>query len=120
MNLHARAKHPSAFRHPPSAFILQRMGMTAVEKILSRASGVAEARAGDILYPKVDFAMIHDGVVMGAKQELDELENNVSLRLIAASPFVGALSALAAASPFVDPRTLSFVPASRPNGSPKS
>ena len=49
------------------------MGMTAAEKILARASGAAETRAGDIVYPKVDFAMIHDGVIMGAKQELDEL-----------------------------------------------
>src|SRR5688572_11758410 len=49
------------------------MGMTAVEKILARASDTREVRAGDIVYPNVDFAMIHDGVVMGAKQELDEL-----------------------------------------------
>ena len=49
------------------------MGMTAAEKILARASGAAATRAGDIVYPNVDFAMIHDGVVMGAKQELDEL-----------------------------------------------
>jgi 3-isopropylmalate/(R)-2-methylmalate dehydratase large subunit len=47
--------------------------MTAAEKILARASGAAATRAGDIVYPNVDFAMIHDGVVMGAKQELDEL-----------------------------------------------
>ena len=49
------------------------MGMTAAEKILARASGVKSARAGEILHPMVDFAMIHDGVVMGAKQELDAL-----------------------------------------------
>lgn len=49
------------------------MGMTAAEKILARASGLREARAGDIVFPIVDFAMIHDGVVMGAKQELDAL-----------------------------------------------
>src|SRR5690242_1579685 len=49
------------------------MGMTAAEKILARASGKAAVRAGDIVFPKVDFAMIHDGVVMGAKQELDAL-----------------------------------------------
>jgi 3-isopropylmalate/(R)-2-methylmalate dehydratase large subunit len=49
------------------------MGMTAVEKILARASDTREVRAGDIVYPKVDFAMIHDGVVMGAKEELDAL-----------------------------------------------
>jgi 3-isopropylmalate/(R)-2-methylmalate dehydratase large subunit len=49
------------------------MGMTAVEKILARASGASAARAGEILYPMADFAMIHDGVIMGAKQELDAL-----------------------------------------------
>ena len=49
------------------------MGMTAAEKILARASGARETHAGDIVYPVADFAMIHDGVVMGAKQELDAL-----------------------------------------------
>src|SRR5262245_61545807 len=49
------------------------MGMTAAEKILARASDLAVTRAGDIVYPAVDFAMIHDGVVMGTKQELDAL-----------------------------------------------
>src|SRR6185503_18814071 len=55
---------------------LLRMGMTAAEKILARASGVRETRAGEIVFPMVDFAMIHDGVVMGAKQELDALGIN--------------------------------------------
>jgi 3-isopropylmalate/(R)-2-methylmalate dehydratase large subunit len=49
------------------------MGMTAAEKILARASGAREVRAGDIIYPVPDFVMIHDGVVTGAKQELDAL-----------------------------------------------
>jgi 3-isopropylmalate/(R)-2-methylmalate dehydratase large subunit len=47
--------------------------MTAAEKILARASGVAQVRAGEIVYPTPDFVMIHDGVVTGAKQELDAL-----------------------------------------------
>ena len=47
--------------------------MTAVEKILARASGSTEAHAGDIVYPTPDFVMIHDGVVTGAKEELDAL-----------------------------------------------
>lgn len=47
--------------------------MTAVEKILARASGLSAVHAGDIVYPVPDFVMIHDGVVMGAKQELDAL-----------------------------------------------
>jgi 3-isopropylmalate/(R)-2-methylmalate dehydratase large subunit len=47
--------------------------MTAAEKILARASGMATVRPGDIVYPTPDFVMIHDGLVMGAKQELDAL-----------------------------------------------
>lgn len=49
------------------------MGLTAVEKVLARASGVASAAPGDILHPVPDFIMIHDGVVMAAKRELDAL-----------------------------------------------
>ncbi|MGE5525121.1 MAG: 3-isopropylmalate dehydratase large subunit [Rhodospirillaceae bacterium] len=49
------------------------MGHTAVEKILALKSGAAEVRAGDVVYPDPDFIMIHDGVVMGAKRELDAL-----------------------------------------------
>ena len=49
------------------------MGMTAVEKVLARKSGKECVRPGDVLYPDPDFIMIHDGVVMGAKRELDAL-----------------------------------------------
>ncbi len=49
------------------------MGMTAAEKILARASGLSQVRASDIVYPTPDFVMIHDGVVMGTKEELDSL-----------------------------------------------
>jgi 3-isopropylmalate/(R)-2-methylmalate dehydratase large subunit len=49
------------------------MGMTAVEKILARKSSKAEVRPGDIVHPDPDFIMIHDGVVMGAKRELDAI-----------------------------------------------
>jgi 3-isopropylmalate/(R)-2-methylmalate dehydratase large subunit len=49
------------------------MGLTAAEKILARASGLHETRAGEIVYPNPDFVMIHDGVIMGAKEELDAL-----------------------------------------------
>lgn len=49
------------------------MGMTAAEKILARASGLNETRAGAIVYPTPDFVTIHDGVVMGTKEELDAL-----------------------------------------------
>jgi len=47
--------------------------MTAVEKILARASGLKQTRAGEIVNPTPDFVMIHDGVITGAKQELDAL-----------------------------------------------
>src|SRR5688572_16491522 len=49
------------------------MGMTAVEKILARKSGKERVVPGDVVYPDPDFIMIHDGVVMGAKRELDAL-----------------------------------------------
>lgn len=49
------------------------MGFTAVEKVLAIKSGKASVRPGDVVYPDPDFIMIHDGVVMGAKQELDAL-----------------------------------------------
>ena len=49
------------------------MGMTAVEKALAQKSGKASVNPGDVVYPDPDFIMIHDGVVMGAKRELDAL-----------------------------------------------
>jgi len=49
------------------------MGMTAVEKTLAQKSGKASVKPGDVVYPDPDFIMIHDGVVMGAKRELDGL-----------------------------------------------
>ncbi len=49
------------------------MGMTAVEKMLARASGKPAVKPGDVVYPVPDFIMVHDGVVMGAKRELDAL-----------------------------------------------
>src|SRR4051812_6853610 len=51
------------------------MGMTAVEKTLAIKSGVASVKPGDVVCPQPDFIMIHDGVVMGAKRELDALGN---------------------------------------------
>src|SRR5689334_24633601 len=64
------AHRPSLIAH---RLYTSSMGMTAAETILARASGVRETRAGEIVNPVVDFAMIHDGVVMGAKQEMDAL-----------------------------------------------
>ncbi len=49
------------------------MGMTAVEKVLAGKSGKAAVRPGDVVFPNPDYVMIHDGVVMGAKRELDSL-----------------------------------------------
>ena len=47
--------------------------MTAAEKILARAAGLPETHAGDIVFPMADLVIIHDGVVMGAKQEMDAI-----------------------------------------------
>jgi len=47
--------------------------LTAVEKVLAAKSGRATVRPGDVVSPDPDFIMIHDGVVMGAKRELDAL-----------------------------------------------
>src|SRR5215212_3613602 len=49
------------------------MGMTAVEKTLATKSGLRSVKPGDVVYPDPDFIMIHDGVVMAAKLELDAL-----------------------------------------------
>lgn len=49
------------------------MGMTAVEKVLAAKSGRSSVKPGDVVSPDPDFIMIHDGVVMGAKRELDAL-----------------------------------------------
>jgi len=47
--------------------------LTAVEKVLAAKSGKTAVRPGDVVYPDPDFIMIHDGVVMGAKRELDQI-----------------------------------------------
>lgn len=44
------------------------MGMTVVEKILARASGVASVKAGDVLEPKVDLAMSHENAALVINQ----------------------------------------------------
>lgn len=49
------------------------MGMSAVEKVLAIKSSKDRVKPGDVVYPDPDFIMIHDGVVMGAKRELDSL-----------------------------------------------
>ena len=47
--------------------------LTAVEKVLAAKSGHSAVKPGDVVSPDPDFIMIHDGVVMGAKRELDAL-----------------------------------------------
>jgi 3-isopropylmalate/(R)-2-methylmalate dehydratase large subunit len=44
------------------------MGMTAVEKILARASGRASVRAGDVVEPRVDLAMSHENAALVISQ----------------------------------------------------
>ncbi len=44
------------------------MGMTMVEKILARASGVSRVSAGDVVEPKVDLAMSHENAALVLNQ----------------------------------------------------
>jgi len=44
------------------------MGMTMVEKILARASGVPAVRAGDVVEPRVDLAMSHENAALVLNQ----------------------------------------------------
>jgi 3-isopropylmalate/(R)-2-methylmalate dehydratase large subunit len=47
------------------------MGKTIVQKILARASGVAEVNVGDILEPAVDLAMSHENAALVINQFLE-------------------------------------------------
>ena len=47
------------------------MGMTIVEKILARTSGLKLATAGDVVEPKVDFAMSHENAALVMNQYLE-------------------------------------------------
>jgi 3-isopropylmalate/(R)-2-methylmalate dehydratase large subunit len=47
------------------------MGMTVVEKILARASGLSYVKAGDIVEPKVDLAMSHENAALVINQFLE-------------------------------------------------
>jgi 3-isopropylmalate/(R)-2-methylmalate dehydratase large subunit len=44
------------------------MGMTMVEKILARAAGLAEVKAGDVVEPRVDLAMSHENAALVLNQ----------------------------------------------------
>jgi len=48
------------------------MAMTAVEKILARASGRASTKAGEVVHPLPDRVFLHDGQVENSKKELDK------------------------------------------------
>ena len=50
------------------------MGMTVVEKILARASGQREVRAGDVVEPRVDLAMSHENAALVINQFLQVFE----------------------------------------------
>jgi 3-isopropylmalate/(R)-2-methylmalate dehydratase large subunit len=50
------------------------MSMTAVEKILARASGVAAVKAGDVVEPKVELAMSHENAALVINQFLEIYE----------------------------------------------
>ncbi len=47
------------------------MGMTVVEKILARASGLKSVKAGDVVEPKVDLAMSHENGALVINQFLE-------------------------------------------------
>ena len=44
------------------------MGMTVVEKILARASGLSEVRASEVVEPRVDLAMSHENATLVINQ----------------------------------------------------
>ncbi len=47
------------------------MGMTVVEKILARASGLKAVKAGNLVEPKVDLAMSHENAALVINQFLE-------------------------------------------------
>jgi 3-isopropylmalate/(R)-2-methylmalate dehydratase large subunit len=51
------------------------MGMTVVEKILTRATGLGVANAGDVVEPKVDLAMSHENAALVINQFMKIFED---------------------------------------------
>ncbi|MCP1170625.1 3-isopropylmalate dehydratase large subunit [Limimaricola litoreus] len=49
------------------------MGLTAIEKHLARASGMASVAPGDIVHPDPDLVIVHDGYIAAAHRELGGL-----------------------------------------------
>lgn len=60
------------------------MGMTLVEKILSRSSGKREVRPGDIVMAKPDLVMLHETGVAGVQRPLKELSGGMVNKTIRA------------------------------------
>lgn len=54
------------------------MGMTVVEKILARASGLPEVKIGDVVEPKVDLAMSHENAALVINQ-FNEIHQGTNL-----------------------------------------
>jgi 3-isopropylmalate/(R)-2-methylmalate dehydratase large subunit len=50
------------------------MGMTVVQKILARASGVSRVSVGDVVEPRVDLAMSHENAALVINQFLEIYE----------------------------------------------
>jgi 3-isopropylmalate/(R)-2-methylmalate dehydratase large subunit len=50
------------------------MGMTVVEKILARASGLASVKAGEVVEPRVDLAMSHENGALVINQFMEIYE----------------------------------------------
>jgi 3-isopropylmalate/(R)-2-methylmalate dehydratase large subunit len=48
-------------------------GLTAVQKILARASGLDRVEPGDVVHPRPELVIIHDGFVETAHQQLSAL-----------------------------------------------
>jgi aconitase B len=49
----------------------QTMGMTVVEKILARATGLGVVISGDVVEPKADLAMSHENAALVINQFLE-------------------------------------------------
>jgi 3-isopropylmalate/(R)-2-methylmalate dehydratase large subunit len=64
---------------PPGRKGKSTMGMTIVEKILSRASGKPTLKAGDVVEPRVDLAMSHENAALVINQFI-EIYEGTSLR----------------------------------------
>ena len=49
------------------------MGLTAVEKVIARASGAHTVAPWDVVYPQPELVFVHDGHVEGPRRELEAL-----------------------------------------------